>query len=331
MTPPIVVHPVLFLQSAMPNVMADNIRARIAHDPERYQRTGLSSFSIDAAGKCQQPVGFETYGHISLPPGHPGGMVAIPQDGVPVILRGDARCRRCDACLKARAREWTARAIRETTYASRTWFGTITLSPDWQQWHLESARQRARTAGYDLDADPYGVQFMARVASIGLEITRYLKRVRKDSGCRLRYLWVAEHHASGLPHFHCLVHEIAGTITKRVLQGQWKQGFTQFKLVDEEKPKAAAYVCKYLSKASVARVRASLRYGNEPSARIVGQAFIAGARVLAPLAATQSEAINRSGAIAGERSEDAPSQKAPLPVKDPSGLEGPKPRPSKSD
>jgi len=50
-------------------------------------------------------------------------------------------------------------------------------------------------------------------------------------------------------------------IGERVLRRQWTLGFSKFNLVDEKDPRAAHYVCKYLSKTAEARVRASLQYG----------------------------------------------------------------------
>ena len=60
------------------------------------------------------------------------------------------------------------------------------------------------------------------------------------------------------PHYHLLIHEVEGTLTKAVLQAAWSYGFSQAKLAD---PKTAIYVCKYLTKGEGARVRASLGYG----------------------------------------------------------------------
>lgn len=94
-----------------------------------------------------------------------------------------------------------------------------------------------------------------------MEITKYLKRVRKKSGAPLRYILVAEAHKSGLPHYHMLIHECdpSRQVRHKDLTAAWSWGFTRFKLV--ETSNTAWYVCKYLSKAQLARVRASVRYG----------------------------------------------------------------------
>ena len=99
------------------------------------------------------------------------------------------------------------------------------------------------------------------MTEVGREVTRYLKRVRKESGARVRYLLVAERHKSGQPHLHIMVHEAdqERPVRYATLANQWKLGFVHFKLAQDTK--TAAYVCKYISKALLARVRASLRYG----------------------------------------------------------------------
>lgn len=187
------------------------------------------------------------------------------------------KCRRCDACLRARSQEWAFRANAEIKTTWRTWFGTLTLSPDNQVKALYRAQLKARRGGTSWqtcvgrrpgeDALAYAgrvseAQFKLLHAAISPELTRWLKRVRKESGAKLRYLLVAEAHKSGLPHYHILISESSetGTVRKRTLQSQWKLGFSQFKLVGETDG-AARYVCKYLAKAAEARVRASLRYG----------------------------------------------------------------------
>lgn len=169
------------------------------------------------------------------------------------------KCRRCPQCLRDRSLEWTYRAKRELEAAARTWFGTMTLSPE--QHYLSTLRWEVAKAGRkwaELDA---GEEFQARHEVIAKEITLWLKRVRKESGARLRYITVAEAHKSGLPHYHILVHEVSPreTVGERTLRRQWKLGHSKFKLV--EGPAVAGYVAKYLTKSADARVRASVRYG----------------------------------------------------------------------
>jgi len=88
--------------------------------------------------------------------------------------------------------------------------------------------------------------------------TDYMKRVRKQSGAPLRYLLAVEEHKDGFPHLHALVHEWGTEVGKRALQGTWLYGHSHVKLADLA---AAKYVCKYVTKSPVARLRASLHYG----------------------------------------------------------------------
>lgn len=198
-------------------------------------------------------------------------------------------CHKCEWCLKQRAKLWTARAIAECQQAVRTWFGTITLSPDAAHLALSRARAREALQGVDFESLSQTERFALWNRQIQVEITKYFKRLRMEAlraaGAEtagilqpFRYLLVVEKHASGVPHYHALIHETRSDIPirKRMLDGQWKHGFTQFRLVDEAFPedtwasgsyvapsgsRPAHYVCKYLSKDALARVRASTAYG----------------------------------------------------------------------
>jgi len=179
---------------------------------------------------------------------------------IPLTLAMDLRCRKCDRCLALRQMSWAMRAKAETAASRRTWFGTLTLRPDEHVRFTSQARVNLARQGIDFETLPFGEQFTERHKAIGPEITQYIKRVRKESGALLRQLCVAEHHKSGLPHYHMLVHEHDEIgVQHRILSGQWKLGFEKWRLVGQ--PSEAAYLCKYLAKASVARVRASRAYG----------------------------------------------------------------------
>jgi hypothetical protein len=120
-----------------------------------------------------------------------------------------------------------------------------------------------RLQGIDFERLPPAEQFSLRHTEISRELTKYLKRVRKESGAKFRFLLVAEAHKSGLPHYHLLLHEHDQfrPVRKSVLEAQWKAyGFSKWRLIEDER--AARYVCKYLSKDAIARVRASIRYGS---------------------------------------------------------------------
>lgn len=128
---------------------------------------------------------------------------------------------------------------------------------------LAKARSFEGQQGVDFDALPVGEQLVLRHKYISPEITRYLKRIRKQSSAPLRYLCVMESHKSGLPHYHMLVHEQdpALPVRHKLLTDQWLLGFTVWKLCPLGDVRAATYLCKYLSKSTAARVRASVRYG----------------------------------------------------------------------
>ena len=102
-----------------------------------------------------------------------------------------------------------------------------------------------------------------RLSTIKRWLTLALKRLRANTGARIRFLAVFENHKSQLPHLHVLIHEYSGTVTARNIQACWPHGFSKAKLVQDDNPRRAAfYVCKYLLKSSLTRVRASLRYGS---------------------------------------------------------------------
>lgn len=171
------------------------------------------------------------------------------------------RCRKCQKCRRMRQMLWSDRAKNETANSFRTWFGTITIAPEHQYRFLCLARERQAKQGIDYDQLDYGEQFRLRVREIGAEVTKYLKRVRKEAQAPMRYLWVCEVHKSGEPHFHVLVHEQAAGCNYKwaTLSQQWGLGFTKWNLV--KSLSQATYLTKYLSKSTAARVRASVGYG----------------------------------------------------------------------
>lgn len=212
-----------------------------------------------ASGSCESPVYVEcntsTVGSVFAD----GGRLRTDRHTTEIW----ARCRKCAPCLRARAMYWRTQIRLETDAANRTWFGTLTLRPDEHFKALVRARLRLSRSGIDFDALSIDQQFGARHQVIGPDLTKFLKRVRKESAAKLRYCLVAERHKSGLPHYHLVVHEVGGQpVRHKTLQGQWKLGFSNWKLVDvNDSAKSAAYVAKYLSKCAEARVRASKRYG----------------------------------------------------------------------
>lgn len=180
-----------------------------------------------------------------------------------------ARCRRCLPCRQLRSYEWRQRGMNEILVHPRTLFGTLTLRPEEQYRASAEATERLAKSAVDFNSLSADDQFAERVRTIGSWITRYFKRVRQETDTKSRYMLVAESHKSGLPHFHLLFHEVERYTrdqfdTYTVLKRQWPYGFSDFQGVDagpDGGANAARYVCKYLAKAGLCRVRSSLRYG----------------------------------------------------------------------
>lgn len=212
---------------------------------------------FDPKGDCSNPVTVRYRGS----PDNIRVVLGLEKDGVAVAYY-DVRCRKCPECLRHRQRLWKARGIAECAVSTRTWFGTLTVNPvERVRWLYRAQLRNDRRHGdrwetYDSD------ERYRRIAEIGhIEITLALKRLRKASGKRFRYLLVSEAHEDGFPHFHMLLHEHHGNISKRSLEAAWHSGFSQWRLVDTGDSRVVGYVCKYLSKSALTRVRASQRYG----------------------------------------------------------------------
>lgn len=164
---------------------------------------------------------------------------------------------------------WAIRAKSEIAASVRTWFGTMTCSPDRHHAALLVCRQRLTEQGGDFDALPQAAIFNAIALEEGKLITDFLKRVRKETSAPLRYLFCVEQHKSGWPHWHCLLHEQSeqSPVRKSLLERQWIAGLSHWRLVPmlevEEAAKAVHYITKYVAKTDVqARIRASIEYGD---------------------------------------------------------------------
>jgi len=140
----------------------------------------------------------------------------------------------------------------------------MTLSPTAHALALARARVRLSRQGIDFDGLGLGEQFQERHRAVSRELTLFFKRVRKAAKSPLRVLLVAEAHVSGLPHYHCLVHErVSGAVGERCLRQEWSPiGFSKWNVVSDER--AASYCAKYVGKSAAARVRASKDYGQSP-------------------------------------------------------------------
>lgn len=197
-----------------------------------------------------------------------------------LFVRWQVRCRKCPACRRAKMWYWTYAAIHQTQQSlaagRRTWFGTLTLTPEWQA-EFERRAREGFMAGYgssDIPAwwdDPTCDERFQRVRDeIVPELQKFWKRLRKG-GHRFKYLLVFERHKSGLPHMHFLLHEQEAPILKRHLEAEWPFGFTKIKLVGgstyrkrDAVQKAAFYVAKYLQKSDQSRQLASEGYRPPP-------------------------------------------------------------------
>lgn len=204
------------------------------------------------------------------------------------------RCRKCEECLKHRRRLWTARAMAETKNALRTWFGTLTISPERRfQAMLKAERDAGTRRAESLDKLDSNERLRAITRQLSPEVTRWLKRVRQQSKAMLRYLLVVEPHQDGFPHFHMVLHEQSLTpCSKRILEDQWSYGFSQWRLVPQGEMRQVTYVCKYLTKSAQTRVRASRHYGQ----------------------AAQGSLLSELGKRRGERALDRETEN-PLPVR----------------
>ena len=189
--------------------------------------------------------------------------------GSPVPVTVQFRCRTCANCLNHKRRLWTARAVDELRLSRRTWFGTLTCHPEARfQMEMRAAsliEPRLAADWRDIDS---ATKYKALCDILTKEMQKWLKRVRKDSSARLRYLLVLEAHKDGFPHVHILLHEINTRVAKSLLEKHWRFGFSHWRLVDTHSPASAYYTCKYLTKSHQTRVKASLKYGHASVKRL---------------------------------------------------------------
>lgn len=237
------------------------------------QTVSLCSTSWNLAGDCEKPAGCVATG--SNPRGtasdwNAGKRYTARWEGDKVITASrppphtvhlQVRCRGCASCRRYRRRLWAARARQETRLAARTWFCTLTASPQAQFMYWMRACKELRRNGLEPERLTEAEQFSERCGIMGKELQKFVKRVRAETGAPLRALWVFESHASGLPHVHGLLHESSEVEPVRwaLLNRQWTDGHSVFKLLTNDRE--SAYVTKYLSKDALCRIRASVKYG----------------------------------------------------------------------
>lgn len=240
----------------------------------RFATAKVHSWRVDYAsgtGKapCLTPVTIYTTGRKLSRMRKPVHVVDVTKpETVPMNVEMSVPCRKCENCLKRRAQSWYLRARFEALRAQRTWFGSLTLSPEHHVRVAAACRLAMAANGDDFDALPADKQFLMRHKCISRELTLYLKRLRKQSDAKFSFLCVVEAHTeklAGLPHYHMLIHEAPGSssLLHRVLSEQWRVGFSNWKLVVTTEK--VGYVTKYLSKSMLARVRASIDYGRQTS------------------------------------------------------------------
>lgn len=220
----------------------------------RAEQKSLLVTDWNVAGNCLDPVRLELF---QRPSGGDSRYVTIKRGAqTPISVELVVRCRKCETCLTTRRHLWRFRALRETVNSKRTWFVTWTLRPTRWRAIIRSVVSRApNTVATELE-------FRESVfKELGSQVTKAIKRLRKATGAKLRYIIAYEEHKSGVPHVHLLVHELTGLVRHADLRAAWRGGFTQASLV-QTLAKAAGYVVKYISKSLMQRVRCSLGYGS---------------------------------------------------------------------
>lgn len=220
-------------------------------------RKGWTTCEWDIAGSCERP-------YLRVTVGRP----RTEGERFFIVKRGKTRtrlevhmwlpCSQCPSCRRRIAAKWRERAKHELRVSARTWFGTLTFRPS-ERYRLMAKASQAYGPGFEGLPERHRFRLIEREAY--QEAQKYWKKLRKNTGMRLRYIMVAEAHRDGSLHYHALVHERAGMeIRHAQLSANWWHGFTKWKLV-ETGDHVARYVTKYLTKDSQTRTRASVGYG----------------------------------------------------------------------
>lgn len=278
------------------NKLRDDVRRAMRYgwsQPDGGRRVGPDAWhwEVNSAGDCEAPVVFRAVAHVGSYLEYGEGFPDGCRHYFVTYLR---RCRQCSWCKMMRSCHWSHRAETEYGRNQATWLGTITLSPA-EHCVLDAkvaARAHKTGASWMTDWTPERM-FKERCLEMGELVRLWLKRTRVNykraygAWPRFSYLLVAEAHQSGKtsefmvgrPHYHILVHEpwfgalfpvrehyvtALGRVRlddQASIRADWKLGFTQFELCRDVK--SASYLCKYLSKAMLWRVRASKRYGKD--------------------------------------------------------------------
>lgn len=199
--------------------------------------------------------------------------VAIATDGEDGnhAVSYQVRCRRCAACRRQAQVTWANRIREEMGNATRTWWITLTFRPE----HHATFRRLARAKmpeGSEQDWQEWHIRFAKK------DVQDFLKRLRKKTSARFRYICVTELHKEklfGFPHFHMFLHEQEQRISKRDIQAAWPLSLGFSHMRERSVQERVGYLLKYITKDNVSRVMCSKRYGpsyligaqNKPSFR----------------------------------------------------------------
>lgn len=251
----------------------ETLRTLLVDNFDKVRRESATKYTLPFHGSCQSPA---TVGHYARP-----GQSFPRKDGkLPVDLVMTVPCRKCQSCLSFKAFDWSTRALHESVWAPRTWFVTLTARPAARFLYETRAENRLRRKGWALEEVSSEKWFRYLSQEMLKEVTKWTKRIREQMFRKLgvrksfRYLLVVEKHKDGFPHVHALLHEeVKDSLTFRMLNAAWHDGFSKPKLIPRlESDVAAKYVTKYLMKSPLARVRASWRYGTPVTSSDIGSA-----------------------------------------------------------
>lgn len=239
----------------MPKISEGAIKRLAAKAAIKGGAISQFNYELDVSGICTEPK-----------------VLDFVCDRTPWLVTTQVPCNSCQLCRWSKRKMWEERIVDELHKASRTWFCTLTASPQNHLLWEMLAKGRKYTGGkmwHDLSEKQQG-RLVNRVATPDLQ--KWIKRVRKSHGApkMLRHIIIPEFHTKklrGKPHFHVLIHEVSALypIRKSQLDQTWHLGFTNFKLVDDS-GQMGSYISKYVSKDEFhdgVRLKVSLGYGRD--------------------------------------------------------------------
>lgn len=127
-------------------------------------------------------------------------------------------CGKCIACRIARAREWSVRLLHEMDYHEKAAFVTLT----------------------------YNEENLPKDNSLSIrELQLFWKRLRKDSGRKLKYYASGEYgDRNNRPHYHAIIFGVSPN-EKALVEGAWCKGFVYMGTVTYD---SCRYVADYIMK-----------------------------------------------------------------------------------